>query len=58
MHQKLYFFHNQKNIKITSARLLNAYKDTEIKRTIAMINLDFLEHPIIIDVLNVASDNK
>lgn len=55
---EIVFFDNQKNIKITSARLLNAYKDTEIKRTIAMINLDFLEHPIIIDVLNVASDNN
>jgi len=55
---EIIFFDNQKNIKITSAKLLNAYKDTEINRTIAMINLDFLEHPLILDILNVVSDNN
>ncbi len=55
---EIIFFDNQKNIKISSAKLLNAYKDTEINRTIAMINLDFLEHPLILDILNVVSDNN
>ena len=57
---KILFFKENNLIKITSAKLSDAYKDTVLTRTMAMINLDFLEHPLIIDIFDIKSkhDNQ
>jgi len=55
---KVHFYDAKSNIKITSASISQAYQDTNLGRTMAMINVDGLEHPVIVDVFKVASESK
>lgn len=53
---EIHFFEISKNMQITSASIDNAYKGTRLTRTMAMVNVDSLEHPLVIDVFEVNSD--
>jgi oligo-alginate lyase len=52
-HPELLYFEQDKQVKISAARMNKAYKDVEFVRTMAQINLPILNQPIVIDVLNV-----
>ncbi len=52
------FFEVSDQIKITSASIDNAYKDTALTRTMAMVNSSPLEYPLIIDIFKVSSDSQ
>jgi len=51
------FFDANDEIKITSASIADAYEDTNLTRTMAMVNHDSLEHPLIIDLFKVKSES-
>lgn len=51
------FFETTDKVKITSASIADAYKGTELKRTMAMIKHDSLEYPLIIDLFKLASES-
>lgn len=48
-----YFFTSKESIQIVSAKELNAYKDVEMQRTMAIVEIDELENPLIIDLFSV-----
>ena len=48
-----YYFSSQDNIQITSAKELNAYKDVDMQRTMAVVNVEELENPLVIDLFSV-----
>ena len=52
------FFDVAEQIQITSASIDDAYKDASLRRTMAMITSDSLEHPLVLDIFNVASDTN
>lgn len=52
----LHFDANQ-TIKITTASIDSAYEGTQLTRTLAMVNVEGLEHPVIIDVFKVDSES-
>ncbi len=54
---KVQFYDVDNNIKIASASTGKAYSDTDLNRTMAMINVDGLEHPLIVDIFKVNSDS-
>ena len=43
------------NVRITSASVDDAYEDTQLNRTMAMVSNEELEHPLVIDLFNVAA---
>lgn len=53
---EIHYFDVSENVKITSASIDNAYRDAKFTRTMAMLSIDDLEHPLIVDVFKVASD--
>jgi len=53
----VHFYDVDEAIKITSASISEAYKDAELNRTMAMLNVDDLEHPLIIDIFKVTSNS-
>ena len=55
---EILFFKEGDLINITSSKLLGAYKDSVLTRTMAMINLDFLEYPLIVDIFDIKSKHK
>jgi hypothetical protein len=55
---EILFFKEGDLINITSSKLMGAYKDSVLTRTMAMINLDFLEHPLIVDIFDIKSKHK
>lgn len=55
---EILFFKESNLINITSSKLMGAYKDSVLTRTMAMINLDFLEHPLIVDIFDIKSKHK
>ena len=55
---KVHFYALDKDIKITSASISQAYQDTHLGRTMAMIKTDELEHPLIIDLFKIRSDSE
>ena len=52
------FYADKEEIKITSASIDNAYKGVVLNRTMAMINTQSLDHPLIVDVFKVSSDDN
>jgi len=55
---KVHFYNADNDIKITSASISQAYKDTDLGRIMAMINIDSLEHPLIVDMFKVSSTSE
>ncbi|SMC74743.1 alginate lyase family protein [Cellulophaga tyrosinoxydans] len=45
------------NIQIASAKEINAYKGTELHRTMAMIKDESLTYPYVLDIMRVTSDS-
>ncbi len=57
-HSELHFFDaNDPRIQVVSATESNAYPGTAMRRTLAVIQEDGFEKPLILDVLAVESDN-
>jgi len=54
----VHFYDVDKDIKITSASIPQAYESTSLGRTMAMINVQSLEHPLILDLFKVNSVSK
>lgn len=52
------FFVVEEDVQITSASINDAYEDTGLRRTMAMINIDSLNYPLIVDIFNVSSDRS
>jgi len=48
-----YYFTSKDQVKIVSAKELNAYKDVEMHRTMAVVEVEELENPLIIDLFSV-----
>lgn len=53
-----YFFESKDNIEIASAKELNAYDDVIMHRTMALVTIEELEKPLIIDLLSVQAPDK
>lgn len=51
-----FFDANKENIKVVSAKSSDLYEKVNMQRTIFMIKLELLEHPIIVDLFKVSSD--
>lgn len=49
------FFDVADDMKISSASIADAYEGTTMRRTMAMVKLDSLEHPLVIDVFKLKS---
>lgn len=45
-------------VKLSSAKMDDAYDGVSFRRTMAMLTLDGLEYPIVLDLLDVTSDKK
>ena len=52
---EILFFNADDELKITSASIADAYPGTRLQRTLAMLNHQNLEHPLVIDVFKVTS---
>lgn len=52
-HGTPYSFLVDDNVQIVSAKETNAYKGVEMQRTMAMVNIEALEKPLIIDLFSV-----
>lgn len=52
---EILFFSADAKTKITTATIDSAYDGTELTRTLAMVNIAGLEHPLIFDLFKVAS---
>lgn len=48
-----YYFASKQNIQIASAKELNAYENVVMHRTMAVVNIDELEKPLVIDLFSV-----
>ncbi|MFY0593559.1 heparinase II/III domain-containing protein [Roseivirga sp.] len=48
-----YFFSSAENLKIVSAKELNAYEDVQMQRTMGLVDIDELENPLVIDMFSV-----
>lgn len=55
-HPDLLYFANNDAIKISAARVDNAYPDVKFVRTMAQISHKKLEHPVVLDFLTVHSN--
>lgn len=48
-----YYFLSNNKTQIMSAKELNAYEGIQLQRTMAMVNIDELENPLVIDLFNI-----
>jgi oligo-alginate lyase len=48
-----YYFASEEHIQIASAQELNAYENVKMHRTMAVVNIDELERPLVIDLFSV-----
>lgn len=55
-HSQAYFFESTGSIEIASAKEDNAYQDVAMHRTMVLMKDTLLEHPIVIDLFRVTSD--
>lgn len=55
-HPELLYFNAGKEIKVASAKENNAYKDVALTRTVALISIDGLEKPLLVDVFKATSN--
>lgn len=54
-HSDPYLFSNKENIQIMSAKENRAYTDVNMHRTMVLINDDFLQNPLVLDLYKVVS---
>lgn len=52
-HGTPYYFKSEENIQIASAKELNAYENVEMHRTMAVVNIDKFENPLVIDLFSI-----
>lgn len=58
-HSDLYFYDDaNKNVQVVSAIESNAYPDTQMHRTMAVIKSDGFEKPFLLDIMKVKSEQK
>ena len=58
-HSALHFFDSSnRNVQVVSARESNAYPDTEMLRTMAVITDENLEKPFVLDLLKINADSE
>ena len=57
-HPDLYYFDGAGNVQVVSAKSKNAYKDSELHRTMVLVKEENFRHPILIDVFKATSENK
>lgn len=48
-----YYFSSADGIEVVSAKELNAYEGIQMQRTMAIVNIDGLENPLVIDLFSV-----
>lgn len=48
-----YYFSSNGNVKVASAKELNAYEGISMHRTMALVDIDELENPLVIDLFSV-----
>ncbi|MCE7993321.1 MAG: alginate lyase family protein [Roseivirga sp.] len=48
-----YFFSSSDNIQVVSAKELNAYEGIQMQRTMALVKIDEVENPLVIDLFSV-----
>ncbi|MEO1053550.1 MAG: heparinase II/III family protein [Bacteroidota bacterium] len=51
-----YYFRSTDNVQIVSAKELNAYEGVEMHRTMALVSIEELEKPLVIDLFAVQAD--
>ncbi len=54
----IHYYSATDDVKISSASINDAYPDTGLRRTMAMVKHSSLEHPLVIDVFEVQSQNE
>ncbi|GAA3638112.1 alginate lyase family protein [Flavivirga jejuensis] len=58
-HSELHFYDaTNPQVQIVSAKETNAYPGTQLHRTLAIIDDEDFEKPFVVDIMNVASENK
>ncbi len=58
-HSERYLFNvSNPNLQAVSAKESNAYQNTEMHRTLAFINIENIEKPLLLDIFKVNSKNK
>jgi hypothetical protein len=57
-HPEHLFFVNDKNVKLSSATIDSAYKNVELTRTLALINLPEQDQTLVVDVFDVSSKKE
>ena len=55
---KTHFFDVNEDIKITSASINDAYDDTKLSRTMAMVSHDNMEYPFVIDIFKLSANSE
>ena len=55
-HPDLFYFHGEGEVQVVSAKSQHAYPDTELHRTLVLVNDEQFSHPILIDVFKASSD--
>ena len=53
-----YYFLSEDKIQIVSAKELNAYEGVELQRTMAVVDIEELENPLIIDLFSVKAPEE
>jgi len=53
-----YFNAKDANVQIVSAKETNAYEGVDMQRTMAVLNINGIENPLILDLLTVQSDKE
>lgn len=53
-----YFNAKDANVQIVSAKETNAYEGADMQRTMAVLNIDGIENPVILDLLNVKAEKE
>lgn len=57
-HPQVLSFYNGKDYQLSSAKEENAYPGVSFVRSMLLVNVPSLEHPIVVDVLNVDANKK
>lgn len=55
-HPEVLSFYSGEGYQLSSAKEANAYDGVEFVRSMLLVNVPSLEHPIVVDVLNVSAD--
>lgn len=55
-HPEVLSFYSGEDYQLSSAKEVNAYDGVEFVRSMLLVNVPSLEHPIVVDVLNVSAD--